>query len=182
VLAQNNAILGFKLFGNPAVTSGATITGSRFTLTGLSNLRVDHPPATWPGTIGSADHGSRYQASDSIACLGGAAGCANTNTSTALGVGGSYALSGGAYAGVVTMTMGASALTLGTVQLGFPYVLTAGRCTASFSNGSGGWNALVSYLTNGLSSTGIAISWANNGAALVNGSTYFINYTCQTGH
>lgn len=173
---------------NPAFTSGATVTGRRFCLDGLSDLLIGSPPAVWPGSfLGLVANGSRYQAPSGPvgggagACIGGAAGCPNANGPTGLGTGSTAMSSGsGAYGGAVALTAGVGAAASGSVSIWLPYEMDRGVCSPSFQ-GTGTWNARASVVTSGFTtSNGIILTWDNNAAALTAGLTYYIGYTCNT--
>lgn len=168
---------------NPAFTNGATVSGRRFCLAGLSNMAIGNPPPTWFGSLGIVSNGSRYEAPDAVPCVGGAVGCPATGAPTGGGAGATYAISdgSGAYGGAVRITAGAGASASGGITIGFPYEMNRGACATFFTQGTGTWDARATIALNGFTTDqGLGISWDNNAVALTDTETYFIGWTCNT--
>lgn len=178
------------LLGNPAVTSGAVVTGRRFGVYGNSYMNVGNPPAVWPGSRGIIGGGSRYYAPDAFACAGGTAGCVNTVVPVGLGTGGTAAIGGdsGIYAGAMFLTAGAGAAASGYFGVGLPVEIdrvpgasTGGACVPVVSDGTGTWNPRASVKVSGFTTaTGAEVYWDNNAVPLTSGQTYYVLWVCNT--
>lgn len=168
---------------NPAFTSGASVSGRRFCLAGLSTMAIGNPPAVWFGaSLGIVSNGSRYEAPDAVPCIGGTAGCASPSAPTGLGAGSATISAGsGAYGGAIRLAPGAGAGNAGGVTLGLPHEMNRGSCIPNKIQGTGTWQITSSFAVNGFTTDeGLGISWDNGGVNLTPGDTYFINYVCTT--
>jgi hypothetical protein len=193
-LAETGSLI--KLSGNPAVDDnsggGAPMTGAHFYLGGNSVMNVATPPTVWPGTQGIIADGSRYQAVDSIPCIGGSAGCPQVLTANNLGASGTVGVSSRSSAYGIAIQLSPAGAGIGNT--GFVYLgrktayLLNGLCSWTRANGTGQWEPIVAgnppstFWGSGFeTANGFFLQWDNGGVNLGAGLTYEIQGVCNTG-
>jgi hypothetical protein len=179
-----NAVTGYQINGTG--TAGNYLRGNGSDFVSSPIVSGDVPWAT-PGAIGATTPSSANfttLTATGLVKLGRvqASGAAPTCSVTGAGSGATCTMLAVATDSIGSMfiTAGTSPGASGTITLTFSSALGTNGAFCFFQpgNGSGAWNARASIQpTSGLTAS-ISANWDNNGASLVNTSTYTINFLC----
>jgi hypothetical protein len=178
------------IHGGTCPNNGGAANATAITTTGSSFASIDNSTVAGGATSGA------FNINSTSAFHYGTANTISANplfttpmtvTGTILGSG-TAALDAGINTperGAVTITEGAGAVSTGTFILTFnqtftltPAAAIPPSCQLTFANGTGSWNARVNAIVTTSAATAMTWTIDNNAAALTNGSTYKVAWSC----